>query len=369
MSDQVVKLGILSTAWINTVILDSVSRLDGVVCTTIASRDKKRAERYAEEHDLEHACSYEEIVTAPIDAVYIPLPTAIASDWAVRCAKAGKHVFVDKPFASTPEVEAIKEACEAADVIFMDATHFVHADRTKQVRQRILDGDIGTVKRLQSTFCIPIPNMAQNIRSKPELEPMTLWGDLGWYVSRTAIAFLGVDVTRNIFSVTCTSRTQKRFPKALESVEGIVEFGTCDADKVSLCFVTDCTSGILMRTTAIGEKGYLEIDGFVVPPRQTKIFDSIRKPEDYSDDTDYTYERSVTEVEGDDNYQWSFPAPEQIHVDEGGLPQAAKMVKEFVRMIRENDMEASARWMTETLATQHVVDAVFEKIKEQHGWK
>ncbi|KAI0556840.1 oxidoreductase domain containing protein [Gracilaria domingensis] len=369
MGGQVIKLGLLSTANINIVILDGVARLDGVECTTIASRDKKRAQRYAEQHKLEHACTYEEIVTAPIDAVYIPLPTAIASEWAVRCANAGKHVFVDKPFVSTPEVEAIKEACEQAQVIFMDATHFVHSNRTKQVRQRIVDGDVGTVKRLQSTFCIPMPNVAQNIRSNPELEPLTMWGDLGWYASRAAVAFLGVDATENILSVHCTSKTLKRFPRVLESIEGVVEFGTCDEDKVYLCFIIDCAASRLNRTTIIGEEGYLEIDGFVAPPRQSKFLESIRKPEDYCEDTDYTYERSVTEIKGDDNYQWSFPAPEQVHVDEGGLPQYAQMVKEYVRMIRENDMEASAKWMTETLATQRIVDTVFEKIREQHGWK
>ncbi|CAN8069021.1 unnamed protein product [Agarophyton chilense] len=369
MSENVIRLGILSTAWINSVILDSVDYIDDIECTTIASRDMKRAEKYAEEHNLKHACTYEQILTAPVDAVYIPLPTALATEWAIRCAEAGKHVFVDKPFASVVDVEAIRDACEKAKVIFMDATHFVHAYRTQQVRKRIIAGDIGQVKRIQSTFCIPIPNMAQNIRSKPELEPMTVWGDLGWYVSRTAVALLGIEATSNVLSVLCTSKTNKRFPQVVASAEGIVEFGTNDDERISLCFVIDGTAGTFMRTTVMGETGYLQIDGFVLPPRQTILFKSVRDPADFTVDTDYTYEKSVSTIEGDDIYQWCYPSPESILVDEEGLPQAAKMVKEFVRMIRENDIDASAKWMNETLCTQRIVDAVYEKIKEQHGWQ
>eukprot|EP00178_Gracilaria_changii_P018200 TRINITY_DN518_c0_g1_i1.p1 TRINITY_DN518_c0_g1~~TRINITY_DN518_c0_g1_i1.p1 ORF type:complete len:372 (+),score=52.19 TRINITY_DN518_c0_g1_i1:4990-6105(+) len=369
MSNKVVTMGLLSTAQINEVILDSVSRLDGIECTTIASRELERAQKYAQEHNLQHACTYEQILTAPVDAVYIPLPTAFASEWAVRCANAGKHVFVDKPLASVPQTEAIKEACEEADVIFMDATHFVHADRTKEVRKRIIDGDIGKLKRLQSTYCFPIPNMAQNIRSKPELEPMTVWGDLGWYVCRSAVAYLGVEITDNILRVHCSSKTHERFPKAIQSVEGIVEFGTNEKDRISMCFVIDCTAGLVMRATAIGQQGYLEVDDFVVPFHQTKIFESIRRPEDYSVDTEYMFERFITSIEGDDDYQLVFPSPTRIHVDEGGVSQATKMVNEFARMIREKDMAASAKWMAETLSTQRILDVVFEKLKEEHGWK
>ncbi|KAI0560969.1 oxidoreductase domain containing protein [Gracilaria domingensis] len=368
MGSNVVRLGIISTALISDVIVKSVTFVDGIECTAIASRDANRAQKYAEKHDIKHACTYEEILNAPVDAIYVPLPTALATEWAVRSANAGKHVFVDKPFGCASQVEEIKNACEEANVIFMDATHFVHATRTKEVRKRIMNGDIGKLKRVQATYCIPMPNLATNIRSKPELEPMTLWGDLGWYVCRAAVALLGVDATRNILRVHCTSKAHKRFPMVVQSVEGVVEFGTDDVDKISLCFVIDCTSTVIMRATAIGEMGYVEMDGYGVPPTQSSVFEAVRKPEDYTDDIAYIFQRSVSKIEGDDDYQWCYPSPEEIHVDEGGRSQATKMVQEFVRMIQENDLNASSKWMVETMTTQRIVDAVYEKVKEQHGW-
>ncbi|PXF45353.1 putative oxidoreductase [Gracilariopsis chorda] len=365
---KTIRIGILSTAWINDVILDSVRRVQGVECTYIASRDLKRAQKYAEDNDIPNACTYDELLAAPIDAVYIPLPTAIAPDWAVRSAKAGKHVLVDKPFASVPEVERIKGACEEAKLVFMDGTHFAHAARTHEVRSRIVNGDIGKIKRVLAAFCYPIPKMAENIRSKPDVEPMTLWGDLGWYVSRAAVAFLGVEVASKIVSVNCSSKLFERFSNTVQSAEGIVEFQLNDGENVSLCFAVDGTASIIMRATIIGEEGFLELDDFVVPSRQTLIFDHIRDPKDFTVDLEYSYSKSVESIKGEDDYQWKFPTLQTVLVDEGGFPQAAKMIKEFARMIRENDLESSRRWMTETLVTQGIVDAVFEKIKEQHAF-
>lgn len=362
-----VRIGILSTAWINDVILDSIRRVEGVECTFIASRDLKKARKYAEDNGIPNACTYDDLLSAPIDAVYIPLPTGISADWAVRSAKAGKHVLVDKPFASVPDTDRIKTACEEAKVIFMDGTHFVHAVRTREVRKRVDNGDIGKVKRVQATFCYPIPKMADNIRSNTKLEPMTLWGDLGWYVSRAAVAFLGVENTSNIASAKCTSKLFERFRGAVQSAEGIVEFQLSNGRKVPLCFSVDGSASVIMRATIIGEEGYLEVDDFVVPSRQTLIFDHIRDPKDFTVDLEYKYCQSVESIKGEDDYQWKFPIPQTVLVDEGGFPQAARMMEEFARMILENDLESSRRWVTETLATQGIVDAVFEKIKEQHG--
>ncbi len=57
-----------------------------------------------------------------IDAVHIALPNSMHADYAIRAAKAGKHVMVEKPLAtSVAEAEAMIAAARDAGVYLMTA--------------------------------------------------------------------------------------------------------------------------------------------------------------------------------------------------------------------------------------------------------
>lgn len=44
-----------------------------------------------------------------IDGIYIPLPTAFKTQWAIKCAKAKKHILLEKPL---PGIDSDKELLE-----------------------------------------------------------------------------------------------------------------------------------------------------------------------------------------------------------------------------------------------------------------
>jgi predicted dehydrogenase len=188
-----VKFGILGTGWIAT---DVVPAATGPNCSFVAvgSRNLERAQAFASQHGTAETKAYgsyrEVIEDKNVDAVYIALPTDQHKEWTLACAAAGKHVLCEKPVA--PTVEDVKEmidACAAANVQFMDATHWVHHPRT------------ATFKNLLSELKSPPTNVAatfnwqqmdpNNIRLNPTLEILGSIGDLGWYCAVAAFVVYG----------------------------------------------------------------------------------------------------------------------------------------------------------------------------------
>ncbi len=71
-----------------------------------------------------------------IDVVYVITPTATHRDFAIRAAKAGKHVWCEKPMAMTPaECRDIIDACDSAGVKLAIGYRMMHEPNTQQFIQ------------------------------------------------------------------------------------------------------------------------------------------------------------------------------------------------------------------------------------------
>jgi predicted dehydrogenase len=133
--------------------------------------------------------TYEELLADPsIEAVYLPLPTALRKTWVLRAAAAGKHILSEKPAATgADELHEMLAACRANHVQFMDGVMFDHHPRMDHLRD-LLDHDarIGPVRRITSAFSFlgTTGFHTENIRIHAGLEPAGCLGDLGWYCLR-----------------------------------------------------------------------------------------------------------------------------------------------------------------------------------------
>jgi predicted dehydrogenase len=80
-----------------------------------------RGEAYGKEFGIPTYADLEEMLSKhDIDIVDICLPTFLHKDFTVRAAKAGKHVFCEKPMAmSLDEADAMTAACKTAGVTLM----------------------------------------------------------------------------------------------------------------------------------------------------------------------------------------------------------------------------------------------------------
>ena len=127
------RLGILSTAHINRLVIAGARESDRVEVTAVASRDLARAETYGREWDIERAYgSYEELLADPdVDAVYIPLPNSMHVEWSIRALEAGKHVLCEKPLSRRPDdVERAFDVADREGRILTEAFMYRHNPQT-----------------------------------------------------------------------------------------------------------------------------------------------------------------------------------------------------------------------------------------------
>lgn len=189
-SNTVVRWGFVGTGWIAGEMASTMSSAPSGETHAVSSRRKETADEFAEEHGIPHRFdSWARMAESElIDAMYIAVPTSAKEEIALMAAKNGKHVLVEKPLASAASVRRMVEACKAAGVAFMDATHFVHHPRTAQI-QANTSALIGAPWSVASAFQLSLPDRS-NIRYNLDLEPMGAIGDAGWYNMRAAAEYL-----------------------------------------------------------------------------------------------------------------------------------------------------------------------------------
>lgn len=88
-----------------------------------------------------------------VDAVYIATPPAFHSEYTIKCAKAGKPVYVEKPMAKNfEECTAMIQACENAGVPLFVAYYRRALDRFNKVKELIDCGEIGEIRLVTITL-------------------------------------------------------------------------------------------------------------------------------------------------------------------------------------------------------------------------
>src|SRR6266487_572031 len=166
------RLGLLSTARINRAILTGARESDAVDVVAVASRDRSRAEAYANEHGISRAHgSYEALLEDPdVEAVYISLPNGLHCEWSIRALEAGKHVLCEKPMSRrAAEVEAVFDTADAVDRFCMEAFMWRHNPQTRKLGELIDEGAIGELRLIRAAFSFPLTDLG-NVRMRPELE-------------------------------------------------------------------------------------------------------------------------------------------------------------------------------------------------------
>lgn len=102
------------------ILLPKLKSIEGVRIKAVATGQGITARRVAEKYEADFCTSdYQEILARPeIDAVLIATRHHLHASMVIDALKAGKHVFVEKPLALTPEaLQAIQEAYQESLVL------------------------------------------------------------------------------------------------------------------------------------------------------------------------------------------------------------------------------------------------------------
>tara|TARA_R110002167_G_scaffold366433_1_gene596758 strand:+ start:21462 stop:22535 length:1074 start_codon:yes stop_codon:yes gene_type:complete len=153
-----IRYGVVGAGWISQIaFLPGVGLTGNSKTTALVSGNREVSERLAEFYDIEHTFTYDQydemLAADVVDAVYIALPNSMHADYAIRAAKAGKHVIVEKPLAiSAQECRAMIEAAKAAGVYLMTAYRLHNEPGTVHVLDLIRSGAIGDPRVFSSVF-------------------------------------------------------------------------------------------------------------------------------------------------------------------------------------------------------------------------
>lgn len=185
-----IRWGLLSTANINTALIDPIQKSARSELYAVASRDQAKANTYAKEKGIERAYgSYEDMLADPkVDAVYISLPNSLHCEWTVKAAAAGKHILCEKPMAVTlDEFDRMAAAAATNNVTLFEAFMYLHHPQTIRAQQIIREGKLGKVQSIQTWFHFYLPpERSANIRLNAGLSGGSLW-DVGVYPNSLSI--------------------------------------------------------------------------------------------------------------------------------------------------------------------------------------
>ncbi len=123
-------------------------------CELVAavSRDHGRAEAFGSRFGLDFVTTdYEAMLErADVDAVFIATPNALHAEEAIAAARADKHVFCDKPLAtSVANAYSVVQACEDEGVTLGLNFHYRHLPWVEEARSIIDQGVLGEIQTIE----------------------------------------------------------------------------------------------------------------------------------------------------------------------------------------------------------------------------
>jgi predicted dehydrogenase len=143
--------------WGRNLVASVQGKSDAIRFTTGAARTAEKASGFADEHGFPLRESYEQVLADPaIDAVVLATPHTLHAGQIVAAARAGKHVFAEKPFAlSLGDAKAAVRACAESKVTLAIGYNWRFQPALRAMRSALGDARLGKLLHVEGNFCGP----------------------------------------------------------------------------------------------------------------------------------------------------------------------------------------------------------------------
>ena len=157
----------------------------------VSSRAADKAVAFAQRFSCKAVAGYDKLLEEPVDVIYIPLPTGLHYEWAIKCLEAGKHVIIEKSLANSyTEVEQIIKLAKSKNLLVFENFQFQFHSQHIHIKSLLEKKEIGEIRSFRSSFGFPPFPDKKNIRYTKALGGGALL-DSGAYTLKATSFILG----------------------------------------------------------------------------------------------------------------------------------------------------------------------------------
>lgn len=186
------KIGILGTADIAfRRFLPALQKCEAFTYAGVASRTPEKGKRFVETFGGQVYDGYDALLADDsIEAVYVPLPPALHYEWGKKVLLSGKHLLMEKPFATNLQhTEELLQLAEEKGLAVHENYMFLYHSQLTYIKKLISDGELGDIRLYRISFGFP-KRTEGDFRYNKALGGGALL-DCGGYPVRLALELLG----------------------------------------------------------------------------------------------------------------------------------------------------------------------------------
>jgi predicted dehydrogenase len=312
--------GIIGTGGIAQTFAEDLKRLDGHVVAAVGSRTLTSAQNFAKHFPEAVAYgSYEELVAADVDAVYVATPHPMHYENTLLAMRAGKPVLCEKAFTvNAKEARALVAFAQEEKIPLMEAMWSRFLPHMQQVKEIVSSGDLGEITNIVADHGQFIPYERAARLWEPELGGGALL-DLGIYPLTLAHLILGSPISIYAEATLTEKKVDLNTSMMLRYASGAHALLSC----------TMASRGSV-SAMIVGDKARIEIDGSFYAPTSFRVI---------------TRDGEVTE----------YPNKYEGH----GLREEAA---EFARVVRSGEIESPLMPHSTSVELMEMMDSIRAQI-------